>query len=202
MNRTLLIIAIVAVLKNLTDDYDAFYIPMDSYNIGRDYGPAPFNKPHVLVVPLLGALSLAACTPSGPDDAEVASVLRNSSRPGESPANEVGAGMQWRRGGGGGGQGPGREVLHVRAPGGRAGAAAAGARGGADGGAAHHPGHPPVLDQLQAHPTHRGAQEADHGSQTAGTFVGAQLHRGRGVRRRLRTVARRRAASSHHPASR
>jgi hypothetical protein len=36
--------------KNLTDDYDAFYIPMDSYQIGRDYGPAPFNKPHVLVV--------------------------------------------------------------------------------------------------------------------------------------------------------
>jgi len=34
----------------LTDDYDAFYIPMDSYNIGRDYGPAPFNKPHVLTV--------------------------------------------------------------------------------------------------------------------------------------------------------
>jgi hypothetical protein len=36
--------------KNLTDDYDAFYTPMDSYRIGRDYGPAQFNRPHVLVV--------------------------------------------------------------------------------------------------------------------------------------------------------
>ncbi|MGE0404814.1 MAG: carboxypeptidase regulatory-like domain-containing protein [Candidatus Korobacteraceae bacterium] len=36
--------------KNLTDSYDAFYVPMDSYDIGRDYGPAPFNKPHVLVL--------------------------------------------------------------------------------------------------------------------------------------------------------
>jgi hypothetical protein len=36
--------------KNLTDDYDGFYQPMDSYNIGRDYGPAPFNKPQVLTV--------------------------------------------------------------------------------------------------------------------------------------------------------
>jgi hypothetical protein len=36
--------------KNLTDDYDAFYIPMDSYNITRDYGPAPFNRPQVLTV--------------------------------------------------------------------------------------------------------------------------------------------------------
>jgi hypothetical protein len=36
--------------KNLTDDYDFQYVPMDSYNIGRDYGPAPLNRPHVLVV--------------------------------------------------------------------------------------------------------------------------------------------------------
>jgi hypothetical protein len=36
--------------KNLTDDYDFQYIPMDSYHIGRDYGPAPLNRPHVLVI--------------------------------------------------------------------------------------------------------------------------------------------------------
>lgn len=36
--------------RNLTDDFDPFYIPMDSYDIHRDYGPAYFNKPHVLSV--------------------------------------------------------------------------------------------------------------------------------------------------------
>lgn len=37
--------------KNLTDvGYDYAGTPMDSYNVGRDYGPSPYNKPHVLTV--------------------------------------------------------------------------------------------------------------------------------------------------------
>jgi hypothetical protein len=36
--------------RNLTDSIDPFYIPMDSYDIHKDYGPAYFNKPHVLSV--------------------------------------------------------------------------------------------------------------------------------------------------------
>jgi hypothetical protein len=36
--------------RSLTDSYDAFYTPMDSYNVHRDYGPAYFNKPHVFSV--------------------------------------------------------------------------------------------------------------------------------------------------------
>jgi hypothetical protein len=36
--------------RNLSDSIDPFYTPMDSYDLHKDYGPAYFNKPHVLSI--------------------------------------------------------------------------------------------------------------------------------------------------------